>query len=266
MAENESTQQIAFELKKLEPGHEVAWVEHAGVVYFACVDNAVERPFTAVTQLIQYLFDIHVDYSFFILRNRIFTTEPPSPYAQGMVRLTAKRISFSVEPRDFNLKITHEFKRVCSNQTGLLKSTHLKESPVIEQTQCTTENAKLILNNLIQKLPTGPILHDFNRTIVAVLTDQQGNILEYSPNQNSKNKTLHAELLLLQNYYRRTGQKIPSGSRVFVSLKPCLMCAAALFQFSEQPASIHVFYLEDDPGPKAKNTTLESAGLQTLLK
>lgn len=266
MAENELTQQIAFELQKQNPELEWAWVEHAGIIYYSSVASSTDLPLTAVTQLIQYLFDSYVDHSFFILRNRIFTTEPATPYPQAMVRLTAKRISFSVAPRNHDLKINHEFKNVSSFQNGLINSVHLENNTSLDLTQCTTENAKLVLGELIRKLPKGEVLHDYNRRIAAVLTDQNGNILEYSPNQNSKNKTLHAELLLLQNYYRRTGLKISPGSRIFVSLKPCKMCAAAILQFAEQPDSIHVYYLEDDLGPMARNTELEKAHQQNQLK
>lgn len=257
--------QIAFTLKQKEPALDWAWVEHAGIVYCASVKPSPLSAATAVTQLIQYLFDSYIDHSFFILRKRIFTTEPPHPYSQGMVRLAAKRIHFTVESRDTHLQINYEFKNVCSAQDGLIQSAHLQVSAPLDFHQCTPQNAHQVLNELIHKLPKGPVLHDYNRSIAAVLTDTSGNILEYSPNQNSKNKTLHAELLMLQNYYRRTGHKIPTGSQIFVSLKPCLMCASAILHFSEQPNSIHVYYLNDDPGPLAQNTELEKAHLQTKL-
>lgn len=265
MTENNLPRQIAFELKKKNPELEYAWVVHAGIIYYSSVTKSAGSPFTAVTQLIQHLFDSYVDHSFFILRNRIFTTEPAHPYSQGMVRLTAKRITFSVEPLDFDLQIQHEFKNISSPANDLLSSAHLESPPSFESVRCTTENANFILGELIQKLPKGPVLHDYNRRIAAVLTDRDGNILEYSPNQNSKNKTLHAELLMLQNYFRRTGQKIPSGSQIFVSLKPCKMCAAAILQFAEEPGSIHVYYLEDDPGTMAHETELEKTKQQTQL-
>lgn len=274
MAETELIpQRIAFELKKQGHSLQYAWVEHNEVIYYAAIRGAITAeanhnralPFTAVTQLIQYLFDTHVDHSFFILRNRIFTTEPTTPYAQGMVRLTAKRVSFSVEPRDLGIELKYKFKKVCADENVLLKSLHVVNTTPPAYPRCTPQNAKPLLTELVQNLPKGAVLHDYNRTIAAILTDHNGHILEYSPNQNSKNKTLHAELLMLQNYYRRTGQKIPAGSRVYVSLKPCLMCASAILQFAEQPDSIHVYYLEDDPGPKAQNTDLEKNRQQTAL-
>lgn len=253
-------EQIAFQLKNKHSG-ECSWVEYEKTIYYSIKNNSAKFPGTASTQLIQYLFDRFVDRSFFILRQRIFSTEAKNSFAENMVRLAGKRISFNIEARDHGIEIDAKFIQIVDGDSGLIVSAHLRESPSMFHLNCSPSTAPDILNSLINSIARGPVLHDYNRAISALLTDQNGNILEAATNQNFKNKTLHAELLLIQNYFRRTGKKLPKNTCLYVSLKPCVMCASAIIAYSEAPESLKVYYLNDDPGTKAKNSELEIANL-----
>ena len=259
-------EQAAYDILKSElPGIDCSLVEHQGVIYFATCDSKSGLPITATTQLVQYLFDKHVDQSFFILRQRIYSTESATAYAENMVRLAAKRISFDLRPVDHGIETGSSFEKLAGVQSGIIISKHLTEIQHAIENQCNEVTAPAMLKQLVDLVPRGPVLHDHNRAIAAVLTDSAGKVLDVSLNQNHKNKTLHAELLLAQNYYRTTGQFIPEGSRIYVSLKPCIMCASALLRFCGQHRNIKVYYLNDDPGNKAKNSELERLSLLCSL-
>ena len=253
---NEQTEQIAWILTQKYGSKAFAWVEHEKNIYYAVLDKAGKLPVTAVTQLIQYLFDRYIDHSFFILRNRIFTTENLTDVCRAMVKLTAKRITGGIEPRNHDLENSQTWIQVCGSLDGILESQH-QQIDFLSTGNLRKESAKNKLQEIIAGLDSGPVLHDFNRKIAAILCDSDGNILETSKNNNSKNKTLHAEVLLVQRYFQRHGRCIPENAVIYTSLKPCRMCAEMILNFCKNREMIQIYYLNDDPGPMAKNTILE---------
>jgi tRNA(Arg) A34 adenosine deaminase TadA len=125
-------------------------------------------------------------------------------------------------------------------------------------------------HQLTLALPRGPIRHQSNRPIVALLLapisgTKEFELLAAASNQNSKNRTLHAEVNLIQNWYRKTQKILPPGSVILTSLKPCRMCAALIWQSSDDRQSLRVIYLENDPGKNAQNTALEPQTLDRKL-
>ena len=253
-------EQIAQVLLGKSGGCAFAWVEHENMIYWARVPFGYSGPVTATTKLIQFLFDDKVDHSFFILRNRIFSTDILTPLSLGMVKLAAKRATGQVTPKDHHLSLNAQFVELGGPEQHLISSRHsqLVDWTLPVQIQSLAQAHKL-LQELIREIPRGPILHDYNREIAAILCDASGCILSWGVNSNAKNKTLHAEVMMIQDYYQRFQKPLPEGSRLYLSLKPCLMCAAMISYLA--PKSCDVFYFADDPGPLAKNTELEKRHL-----
>ncbi|RYZ75997.1 MAG: hypothetical protein EOP06_31735, partial [Proteobacteria bacterium] len=73
---------------------------------------------------------------------------------------------------------------------------------------------------------------------------------------NSKNKTLHAELLMVQSYFRQTGNRIPRGARIVTTRKPCRMCAGILHDWSDDPRSLEIHY--DEVDKSSQHTCLDT--------
>lgn len=252
-------EQIAFSLsQKIEPGQAFAWVEHEDRIYYSRIPLDYKGPATAVTKLIQNLFDLKVDHSFFILRKRIFANYPLTSLCRGMIKIAAKRATGEITATDHQMDLNHAWEELGEGE--LLHSRHVDpvawQAPTVVEGQ---ESAKLALKSLIAQIPRGAILHDHNREIAVLICDEQGRLLEHATNSNYKNKTMHAEVTAIQNYFRRTGQSLPENTRIYVSLKPCVMCSAMISKLA--PDSCQVIYFQDDPGPMAKNTELEQRGL-----
>jgi tRNA(Arg) A34 adenosine deaminase TadA len=110
-------------------------------------------------------------------------------------------------------------------------------------------------------VPRGGVLHDFDRDIAALLISPVGTVLSYGINSNSKNKTLHAEVNLVQRLYREKGFKIPEGSILYSTHKPCKMCAGMIYQWSEVPGSLQVYYSVEETGLFSRHTVLDREGL-----
>jgi tRNA(Arg) A34 adenosine deaminase TadA len=72
---------------------------------------------------------------------------------------------------------------------------------------------------------------------------------------------LHAEISALMKYFETYGHQLPPKSRIYVSMKPCRMCAGMIIEMAEDPDRIEVIYFQDDPGPLARNTELEKRNL-----
>jgi tRNA(Arg) A34 adenosine deaminase TadA len=99
-------------------------------------------------------------------------------------------------------------------------------------------------------------LHDVSapdgKYVAAILVDKEGRILGWGLNTNKTNKTLHAEVNMLQSYYkyaqqpaRRSG--IPEGARIYSTLQCCKMCSGMIVATAQKPDTIRVYYGMTDP-------------------
>lgn len=252
-------EQIAWDiLQRFQglPCTEIAWVTHKEQIYFAVTEPSKVN--SAVVKLIQHIFDQHIDHSFFILRGRIFSNVILSETSLGMVRIAAKRVQGKIQPKDHGIKYAMSLESVGSDNEFYLNSRHVESlNASVNKTFESTGDIKKSLQDLELLIDRGEILHDHNRPIGVIATDENLNLLGWSANSNSKNKTLHAEVRLVQEFLQVQKKTLPRGTQIFVSLKPCRMCAAMIAEACEDAKSISVKYLRDDPGSMARGTALD---------
>lgn len=272
--EEKWVQQVTFRLQKT--GFDLAFVQHQGRLYYAYYPQAQLSPSSALVKLLQGLFDSFVDHSFFILRQRLYTTAVLTEMCRGMVKVVAKRATDQVQAVDHGEILNFEFIEIGETVEALFPVRHLNEEnqrPLSEMKWKATEEAELPdalflmehTKRIAQENPRGEILHDYDRDIAAILVDAQGNLLSYGLNSNSKNKTLHAEVNLLQRYYKENHRKIPEGSQIFSTHKPCKMCAGMIYQWSENPDRLQVYYDFEEQGGLSRNTILDKTEINKKL-
>lgn len=261
---------IAFLLSR--SGCDLAFVEHDGVVYHTYQRQLVEAPSSAVVKLLQGLFDQHVDHSFFILRQRIYTTASLTEMCRGMVKVVAKRATEKVVGVDHGLDMSAlKFKEIGSpaeplfatrflSSENLLPLEDLRRDFTCLQVTDMKKRLAAFTESLALRVPRGEVLHDFDRSIAAVLLGPEGELLSYGLNSNSRNKTLHAEVNLVQRYYREHGKKLPSGATLFSTHKPCKMCAGMIYHWSESSQGPQVFYEIEEKGGLSRATVLDRDG------
>lgn len=275
---------LAFLQEKADVSNldDFAFVEHEGRVYWVSVERSAQRaPYSAVTYLVQTLFDERKDLSFFILRNRIYTSAELSEMDRGMIRIIAKRVSSIGQPSIVSnevkelvrtLELVELSKRPqplflgpfqflnAANQLPINTIAEKWQQEVLarvrswdfENDQCLGEVQKF-LKSLADLNSRGEVLHDFDRPISAVLISEDGELLSFGVNSNSINKSLHAEVVMLQRFYREVGSLLPEGSRIFVSHRPCRMCAGMIHQMLPShttPLIPTATYFEEVPGPQ----------------
>ncbi|WP_413576117.1 Bd3614 family nucleic acid deaminase [Bdellovibrio sp. HCB290] len=255
----------------------MAFVVFKGVVYYSYYNKALQAPSSAVVKLLQGLFDRHVDHSFFILRQRIFTTGQLTEMCRGMVKVVAKRATDQIQPEnDPDFSEALEFIEIDRIENALSTVQHLNQENQTPLTQIqgemkfqVDESHELRLTSVVelaQRIPRGEILHDYDRNIAAVLISADGKVLSYGFNSNSKNKTLHAEVNLVQRFFRESGgSKIPIGSVLYSTHKPCRMCAGMIYEWSESPKDLKVYYAVEETGGLSTQTALDRHGLNQQL-
>lgn len=274
MLAEKRAEHIAFLLAS--DGGEVAFVEDKGTVYFARFSTGAMAPSSAVVKLLQGLFDRFVDHSFFILRQRIYTTGPLTEMCRGMVKVVAKRVTENIKPVDHGENPGWQFVEIGDvgqivSAVSLLNKENQQTTPEVSgwlktHLAKTPEQQLELASVLARMVPRGDVLHDYDRDIAAFLLDQNGGLLSYGVNSNSKNKTLHAEVNLVQRLYRETGKKIPAGAVLYSTHKPCKMCAGMIYHWCEDPAQIKVYYSVEEKGGLSRQTVLDQHGLNHHLR
>lgn len=274
---------VLHELRRKSPRARWAFLIHEGTVYFAGAEaGAVSgpRPTSAALKLLQGLFDRYRDHSFFLLRSRIYLSDPPGPMERGFIDLVAKRFTVlgegaavpgsegpSVPPAAAvagtdGPPAPLRWEEVVPLQAEYYDSALPTSEGHLERRELRdAAEAAAALAELEAQVPRGEVLHDHHRPIAAILTDAAGRVLGHALHSGAINKTRHAEIDLIQNLYRGGFRPHARESyRLYVSLKPCRMCAGTWAEvFGDY--DLRVFYLRDDPGAKARATELEARGL-----
>lgn len=250
---------------------DLAYVIHQGQCYYTEGSFSQGTPSSAVVKLLQGIFEIHKDHSFFILRQRLWTNQKLGAQELGMVKVIAKRISF--EPFDSYERLTELSGKYKMFSIGnpdspfqFLTADCLALETQSLPTYFDRQQALVGLIFLQKQIPRGSVLHDHPRPVSALMLDKQGQILGAAVNTATINKTRHAEVNLVQSYYLKTGQKTPAGAQIFVTHKPCKMCAGMIWDNSEDPYSLRVFYLIEEIGSQSRNTILDQTpGVQSQI-
>lgn len=246
----------------------LAWLSSEGRTYFAQLPSAHRiEPDSAVVSLIQGIWEADPGMARKHLRSRIYSCDPGairlSEMDIGMVRVAAKRLTAFAEPpptpfsgtvidvRSFAARARQRAHQLWHQENGRT---------------LTLPEALAVARERTESLDRAQVpLYTRDRAVAALLLSNEGELLASAVNTNASNRTLHAEVNLVQGFWLRHGRGLPPGSRVIVTLRCCKMCAAMILHAAEEPSSIHVYYGEDDPGRMARNSALARAGLETPL-
>lgn len=255
----------------------LAYLYSSNKMYFASHETDKQKarcqPVSAVTSLIQGIYALLPLTARAILRNRIYTTAKPTEMCLGMVRVAAKRLSI--------VESVEQAKEILANhQGGLIENVNSAFSFVPCSQELPPQVASMLGANqsmighetwlraalaLAAQIPKSEELYLSHRPVAAILVSEEGSCLGWATNSNAHNKTLHAEVNLVQGYFARQRTSLPQGCRVYTTLKPCRMCAGMLWSAYEPLLAprLSVYFAHDDPGPLARGSLLENSGQLT---
>jgi tRNA(Arg) A34 adenosine deaminase TadA len=232
-----------------------AYLADSGKLYFAHHTQS-DAPTSAIVRLIQGVYARDPKNALSLVRNRIFSSSLATEMCHGMVKVAAKRLTDCVPQAEIDEAISRSEKIDVSESFNALSNAFPFE-----------ENLNRDLAVMIhEKKPSSEVewmavakklLRDGeNLPVAALLISKEGELLSAAINSNSQNRTLHAEVNLIQSFYRKHRRKIPSESKIVTTLKPCKMCAAMIWTASEKIESIQVVYGQMDEGSHARETVL----------
>ena len=193
-----------------------------------------------------------------ILRERIHANYNASISDRETVKVAAKRLSAPSEgsgPGESPGSQTH---RLAAPPLPAFKmNPPLAETIPLFPKTISSEDIPFWLGHLKKQTQTAREKWTSDRPVSAILVDGEGQVLAYTWNTNAVIRTRHAEWNLCE-FLLAQGRKIPIGATLYVSLKPCRMCAARIWETAEDPSKLNVISLENDPGPLAQGTMLEA--------
>lgn len=242
------------------PASRVAFLKSGATVYFSRrspeIGASAHAPHSPVTDLIQGIYEQDPQMARRHVRNRIFTNAEPTPMCSGMVKVAARRLTAAIAPAaadDFSL-----------DPAALVELPRfgrpLVASAIAVPSRVSSDREAMSLAlALAACVPRDQgARYESDRPIGAVLVSDDGVVLSTAVNTNAHNRTLHAEVNLAQGFFAREKRPLPRRSRLFVSLKPCRMCAGMLWHLAEEPRELRVYFHELDPGPNARDTILDA--------
>lgn len=243
----------------------IAFLATPEALYFSKADAPVGgRPSSAVTQLIQGIYETYPSQARAIVRHRIYTNRPPTEMCSGMVKVAARAITqLGTEPELSDLRGHPELPEDFSSLPQIevrFEDDHRPEnerrtSP-LHAAQTHEDYLRLALQ-LAGEIPREAPRYRCDRPIAALMVSGEGEVIDWALNKTSRNKTCHAEVNLLQAHWRRTRSPVPRGTRIYTTLKPCKMCAGMIWHSAEDFRDIQVFYAEPDLGRGSKYTVLD---------
>lgn len=245
-------EEVAQLLSDRTGSRDVAFLLQRDTIYFA---QGADELRSAATVLVQGVYASLPRDAHFILRNTILATREPGAFALGMVRVAARRIRTVVPSgQSPGAPAGLELREVSFAPPGLASvgSSVAGVAPRGGSHEEWLRFARSLVAAPSAELP----LHARDRRVGAALVGPDGELLAASANTNGANRTLHAELNALLGLWLGARARLPRGARLYATLRPCKMCAGLLWELSEEPGTVAVYFAEDDPGTGARNTVL----------
>ena len=253
----------------------MAWLQHNGQVYWAAGPETL-APETAVSRLVQGIYERYPQQARAMVRNRIYITGEKNPFCDGVIRVAAKRCTESqpltktfpdneCPAYPVNL-IGYEGSRGPLKPLDLSDGFFGEELPSLlpersadfSAPTLSLTDAFALCNQLEAAIPKSESeRYKADRPVAALILDRDGRLLGQGMNSGSQNRTRHAELEAIRDAWARTGQKLPPGATLISTLKPCRMCAGLAWWFCDDPAQLRVIYRDFDPGPHGRATVLD---------
>jgi tRNA(Arg) A34 adenosine deaminase TadA len=226
----------------------IAWIKTDETTY--SVSIPIDSSRSAIVELIERIYHAEslrpVSRARTILRERIFSAGEPTMVERETVKVAAKRISVAEAADIVSIELPETPSLPSFKIEGLVRGKVLAPSEISVE----LERLKRQTSHANEKWTS-------DRAVAAILVDENGQVIETAWNTNAVIRTRHAEANLC-TVLREAGQSIPAGSTLYVSLKPCRMCAAKIWDQAEDPARLKIVYFENDPGRLAQGTILDS--------
>src|SRR3989338_1139633 len=198
----------------LEFMDQIAFLEFKEKIYWSSYTPKAHEPFSATVRLVQGIYEEFSSMARAMLRQRIYANYRISDMDRAMVRIAAKRISECVEIADPRINPdAHEIKYRPASSVHSLSETPITERAQMEQ----------VLKTLEKNCRRADVKFLSDRPVAAVLLNSRLEPMAASWNSSRENRTQHAEVRTLQQYWLIEQKPVPRGAILVCSLRPCGM-------------------------------------------
>ena len=219
--------------------------------FFSCYEPRPQEPQSAATQLIQGIFESFPEQALTYLRRPLWLSYPPSLMDRGMIAVAAKRYRFD----------PHLSRKLSESDSRKQQIRYQLNNNDCFGSPMSIERGLSWLREESKSDCAPSRLYERDREIRALLIDEKHEVLLMAKNGNSQNKTKHAEVVLLQEYYLRFQKGFEQQMTLVTSLQCCKMCAAMVWHMHLDPwKNLKVFYSKPELGPSARDTILTAGG------
>lgn len=191
------------------------------------------------------------------LRQRLWATDSPDPFALGAVQVLAKRLG---EPVHARAAVGSPPSEPLLAVTPPTLPAPLPIPPALaEAARAAADPARRVELALAQAAPPDPEGPRWarDRAVAALLFAPTGELLGWARNRVGQHRAWHAELLLLLAWAAgHPGARLPAGVELAVGLEPCAMCAGLLWSLAADPCRLRVSFAQAEPGPAARGSIL----------
>ncbi len=230
------------------------------MVYLARQLAHAHAPSSAIVDLIQGLYEHDSSQARRLVRSRIYATLQPTEMCRGMVKVAARRLTAPIVATPIIAALpaaAQSYTFVEFSARTVYSQAPAPAFPFPGTPVPTSDGEYMALaSRLAATIPRDKLRYECDRPIAAVLVSESGELLAWGLNSNSRNKSLHAEVNMVQSHYQRTGRSLPRGARIYSTLKPCRMCAGMIWHCAEDVTQLKIYYNEFDAGPLARETIL----------
>lgn len=230
---------------------EISALRSGDLVFYSERETQSHAPHSSLTDLIQGIWSKDPVLARKHLRARILSTMPAlSAMDQGMLKVAAKRASAALTLDEMQTLLGPRSQWHPVSPLPPPELLRPKDLGDFMQTALALEESE-------SSAPSSP-LYTRDRKAAALLISPEGTLLGAARNTNSRDRTRHAEVNLIQGWWACEKRPIPRGCKIFVTLRCCRMCAGMIWHAAEDPWSLQVYWHRDDPGPMAQGTILQA--------
>lgn len=242
-------------------GHYAWIVAPGGLLLFARCDDDLDykNPYnftrTPVTKLVYGINQEFGSERFRYLRMPIETNYPLSTWERSLVKVCAKRHR---QFRDFPEAVATTQRHLDLGiilEPGLNQHGYETNADTFESTNEALERVieierEMRISSKLQKR------FNRNRCVAVTILDPNGKVLITATNSNAENQLLHAEVNAFAQLTKKNINELAPGSTIVTTLKPCVMCATLILEFTRNKKDVKVLAAQDDFGSFGRHSIL----------
>jgi tRNA(Arg) A34 adenosine deaminase TadA len=220
---------------------------------------------TPAMEFLQIAFEEHQDLAFFMTRSKLWLNYNPTAGCYGMAKVLGKGVFKAPQIASHELLADVDLGAFNWLQLDTKYLENVKRRRDFDGHFVSNRSLKMdgdVLRRVFaeysdSEVSGGVRLHDKNRKIIALLSNENGDVISAMVNTAQVNKSQHAEVNLLQSYFESLHGADLANKTLWVTHKPCKMCSGLIWNLAKRSQNFKVMFLHDEKGSFSSSTVLD---------